>query len=155
MEDAKVFISRSHGNYDSNGTYIVITRNANGDVKLHATDIYDFAANEAKIDMSNYDFALFIGCYTANHSTQSLPQAAVNAGADFAIGFNEAIICGAANDWTREFCRALKAYNLNDLDRDDVENVARRAAYDVSNSLTYRKMDTKLNSIELKYNEEI
>ena len=53
--------------------------------------------------MSNCDVAAFVGCFTANHPTNSLPQAAVNAGASCAIGFETTIRCSQANAWTEFF----------------------------------------------------
>lgn len=53
--------------------------------------------------MSDCDVAAFVGCYTGNHTTQSLPQSAVNAGARVAIGFETEIYCNQANSWVSAF----------------------------------------------------
>ena len=44
-----------------------------------------------------------MGCRTGVHETQSLPHAAVQAGAAAAVGFKDTINCGTANEWTEYF----------------------------------------------------
>lgn len=99
LSTTRFFISRGHGDSDVDTTCIVLGE----DVHFYGTNIYDFDAEQAKIDMSGCDVALFIGCKTGNHATQSLPDAAVAAGADCAIGFTTTIGCGNANTWLEEF----------------------------------------------------
>ena len=55
------------------------------------------------IDLSNCELMLFVGCDTAAAEGMSLPDAAVAAGADCAIGFKTGINCGLANTWIEKF----------------------------------------------------
>ena len=104
ISSSKVFVSRSHGNYDTEKTYICLNSNGGLDY-LETFDIYDYGEGEALVDFSNCEIVLFIGCRTAysNNGVISLCQAAVDAGADFAIGFTESIGCGTANSWVKWF----------------------------------------------------
>ena len=101
MEQSKIFVSRSHGAANNDGTYIALSND--GTSNLHANDIYDFSTNTAKVDLSNCDLLLFIACNTATHGTQSLPHAAVAAGASYSIGFTDGIDCSLANLWVKHF----------------------------------------------------
>lgn len=101
MENSRIFVSRSHGNEDSDGSYIITS--IDGTCWVDAIDIYDFSAGDALVDLSNSELMLFVGCKTASHSTQNLPIAAVNAGAEVAVGFTETITCYIANLWTEKF----------------------------------------------------
>ena len=74
-------------------------------------------------EMSNCDIALFVGCYTAFDVIDSLPIAAINAGADNAIGFKNTIICEAASDWLTYF---FELY-INNPDS-SISNIAGRAS---------------------------
>ena len=101
MVDAQIFVSRSHGDVDDESTYILLNNSRRS--RLSSTHIYNFSTNRVVVDLSNCDLMLFVACYTAAHSTQSLPLAAVAAGANTAIGFKESIGCTTANTWTQRF----------------------------------------------------
>lgn len=101
MENSRIFVSRSHGNIDADGSYILTSVDRR--CWVDAIDIYDFFKDEALVDLSNSELMLFVGCKTAAHSTQNLPIAAVNAGAEVAVGFTETITCYIANLWTEKF----------------------------------------------------
>jgi hypothetical protein len=101
ITQSKVFVSRSHGDYDSLGTFILL--NSAATIPFHSSDIYNFSTNTALIDLSSNDLMLFVGCYTGKDASRSLPHAAVAAGAKKAIGFKETIYCDDANDWTEYF----------------------------------------------------
>ena len=78
------------------------------------------------MDLSDCDLAIFVGCETGTSSVKSLPHAAVKAGAQVAIGFEESINCDEANDWTDYFFQYYRSgYSAVDS--------ASRAAYDCGN----------------------
>ncbi|MBQ7380065.1 MAG: RICIN domain-containing protein [Clostridia bacterium] len=106
LSSVKFFAFRGHGLSMSDKTGISIGSNS-----VYSTSIYDFGNEEPILDMSECDIALFIGCETGNHDTQSLPDAAVKAGADCAIGFTTTIGCGNANTWLEEFISYYVAAN--------------------------------------------
>lgn len=129
MANAKIYVSRSHGNTDSLGSYILLAND--GTSWLHSTDIYNFTNNVANLNLSECDLMLFVACYTGANETTSLPHAAVKAGAQAAVGFIDTIGCSTANDWTQHFFEyyqkgdsvALSSYkaardcgNLNGID---------------------------------------
>ena len=99
MAGARVFVSRSHGNSDYTGSFLYLSSDMNS-VYLHSSDIYDFTTDTVVTNLQNCDIALFVGCSTADNSDHCLPQAAVNAGATYSIGFTESIYCAPANIWT-------------------------------------------------------
>jgi hypothetical protein len=102
LQNCNFIAFRGHGNYDySRGSYMCMDIDNGYSNRLYATNIYN--NNYIIVDMSNCDVALFVGCYTAKHSTKSLPKAAVAAGADTAVGFKEEIYCDEAEDWTMRF----------------------------------------------------
>ena len=98
LSSVRFFVFRGHGTSMADKTGI-----STGSSPFFSTSIYDFNNEEPILDMSECDIALFIGCETGNHATQSLPDAAVKAGADCAIGFTVTIGCGNANTWLEEF----------------------------------------------------
>ena len=110
MPYSKIFISRSHGGYDSAGTFISIS-DTSQESFLGTSEIYDFTNKKAKIDLSDVELALFVGCYTSYHSNTSLTDAAVAAGADYSIGFKDSINCNGANKWTESFFNYLEDGN--------------------------------------------
>ena len=110
MPYSKIFISRSHGGYDSAGTFISIS-DTSQESFLGTSEIYDFTNKKAKVDLSNVELALFVGCYTSYHSNTSLTDAAVAAGADYSIGFKDSINCNGANKWTESFFNYLEDGN--------------------------------------------
>ena len=101
IEQCKVFVSRGHGAYDSDQTYISLNKSA--DSYIGSWNIYFYLIDEAMIDLSNCDLMLLVGCNTAAVEGTSLPDAAADAGATYAIGFENEIYCGSANDWTKRF----------------------------------------------------
>ena len=122
MPYSKIFVSRSHGGYDSAGTFISIS-DTSQESFLGTSEIYDFTNKKAKVDLSDVELALFVGCYTSYHSNTSLTDAAVAAGADYSIGFKDSINCNGANKWTESFFNYLEeGYS--------VEEAAERASYD-------------------------
>ena len=101
MEASEIYVSRSHGNVDDNGTYIILAKNNTS--WIHSNDIYNFSTNTPVIDLSDCDLALFIACYTGANGDINLPNAAVKAGAKAAVGFKDDIDCDKANEWTESF----------------------------------------------------
>lgn len=100
MENSDIFALRAHGSATSSGTKMFLSSEV--DEVIYSWDIYHFNA-QTGIDMSNCELALFVGCETANHPTQSLPHAAVAAGAECALGFKESIYHYPATDWVENF----------------------------------------------------
>ena len=158
MENSRIFISRSHGDFDENGTFLRLwlesSYDSNSDdikiAALHATDIYDYENQTAKIDLSECDIALFIGCYTGYDAVYPLNIAAVDAGADYAIGFSDTIICGAANDWTREF---FKLYDLLYQQGEPIDylDIAGQIQQKIDYSNEYESVETNLDSCSIAY----
>lgn len=105
MGQCKIYVSRSHGDHTANETYILL--DSDESIRFYASDIYNFSTNTAVIDLSDCDLMLFVGCYTGKDDRYNLPDAAVAAGSDYAIGFKESINCGTANDWTELFFQYL------------------------------------------------
>lgn len=103
MESAKIFVCRCHGNYNSDSTYISLYDTGTASL-LYSTQIYN---SSPLVDFGGMDLAVFAACYTAkNYSNgKNLADAAVNAGAEYAIGFKEGIICNDANEWVEVFFR--------------------------------------------------
>lgn len=101
LEACEVFVSRSHGGSDSSGTFICLDKNET--IYLGTSQIYNFSTNTAVVNLSNCDLAIFVGCQTAAVEGTSLPDAAVAAGALYAIGFEEEINCDSASNWTQLF----------------------------------------------------
>ena len=68
-------------------------------------------------DYSNLDMAVFIGCDTGYNGVDgnSVASRAVELGAEVSIGFDESILCSAANYWTEMFyTRMLLGDSVND-----------------------------------------
>lgn len=101
MAQSSIYISRSHGNYDENGTYILLA--TNGASWLHTLDLFDTSSSMAMVNLSNCDLMLFVACYTARDFYSSIVWAAVQAGADCALGFTDSITCSTANLWVNYF----------------------------------------------------
>ena len=101
MANARIYVSRSHGNTDTLGSYILLAND--GTSWIHTTHIYDFSTNTAQVDLSACDVMLFIACLTGANDDISLPHAAVEAGAASAVGSKESIGCSTANNWTQYF----------------------------------------------------
>lgn len=95
MEQAKVIVTHTHGSYTNYYTRLNLSvSSSNFSHYFYPTDFSD---------LSNCDIAIFVGCYTAAEVPNPLPLAAVNAGADYAIGFKEDIVSAAASDWLTYF----------------------------------------------------
>ena len=101
MMESKIFVSRSHGNADENGSSIQLFTELPESI-LYSFDIYDFDSQLVLKDLSNCELVVFVGCYTGKNE-RSLPYAAVEAGAECAIGFTDVIGWPAANEWTETF----------------------------------------------------
>lgn len=110
MENASIFVSRSHGGYDSTGTYIRLYKEGTSSY-LGSSDIYN---GTALVDLSSMEVAIFAGCHTAANleTGKNLPDACVNAGATYAIGFDDIIYCNDANDWIRCFFNYYCVHHL-------------------------------------------
>jgi len=63
------------------------------------------------VDFSNMEMMLYVACETAygGNDAQNLITASVNAGANYALGFEESIGCDGANTWTSYFCEYYAA----------------------------------------------
>lgn len=104
MRNSQIYVSRSHGRADENGSYIGLAHsNGVATAWIHSNDIYDFVTDTVVVDLSNCDLMLFVACETGTSDSRSLPHAAVKAGADCAIGFGTEIGCDSANNWLKLF----------------------------------------------------
>ena len=114
MQNSKIFISRSHGGYDENCTWIKLFDTGTAS-RLYSTYIYDTNSSTALVDFSNIDIMLYVACNTAHGGSTglNLVTASVNAGADYAIGFEKSISCTGANAWTSYFSQFYaKGYTI-------------------------------------------
>ena len=100
-DEYALFISRSHGNIITSGsnevaTAILLTSS------LSENPYYLDSRYLPLYDLTNMKLILFVGCYTAADIVdgKNLPEAAVDAGAKTAIGFDSSIVCTEANNWT-------------------------------------------------------
>ena len=110
MQNAEIFISRSHGGYDIGYSYLQLYDNETdglSESRLYSYQIYDSSTSTALVDFSNADVMIFVGCTTAyeGENANNLITAAINAGANCAIGFERNISCETANIWTSLFCQ--------------------------------------------------
>ena len=107
LEMCEIFVFRGHGDVTGEGESYIVTDKAQT-IKVKAGDIYDYANGVAKVDLSGCEILLFVACYTASGS-QNIAEAAVLAGAKFAIGFKDEILCKSARDFVKlfvEYCNA-------------------------------------------------
>lgn len=96
-----LFISRSHGDIITSGskeiaTAILLTSSS-------SENLYYLDSRYLPLyDLTNMKMILFVGCYTAADigDGKNLPEAAIEAGAKTAIGFDSSIVCSEANNWT-------------------------------------------------------
>ena len=126
MVESKMFVILAHGNAREEAGKIIgknVLLDGLGHVFLETEDIYDFETDEC-LDLSNSEVVIFLGCQTANHPTESLPEAAFWAGADYAIGFLENIKLSGANAWIEAFAESYVAGF-------DIEESAWAIAYDI------------------------
>ncbi len=111
MENAHIYVSMSHGYSDETGGHLLLCED--GTSELHAFDIYNFSTNTALIDLSDCELMIFIACYSGAHDTKSLPHAAVQAGAQNAIGFQEEVVCSESFTWLECFFKYYAlGYNI-------------------------------------------
>ena len=103
MKYSDVFISRSHGGANTNPEGTLIVSHHDKSEQLTTEVIFDYSTMTANVDLSNCSLLVFIGCETGASQTQSLPQAAVAAGADSAIGFREPIAVNRGGEWAEYF----------------------------------------------------
>ena len=99
-----VFVSRSHGSSNVNAAGTVTeTMIFLGDGEGAA--IYRSSGSINNLELSNMNLVMFIACYTADggEGAANLPTAAVEQGAETAVGFTGTVDCAAANDWTEAF----------------------------------------------------
>ena len=106
MQSCKIFVSRSHGAATGTRSMIYIDDN-DSSVTISSFDIYDYTNNRPMVDLSNCEIMLFVGCSTGTPEAKSLPDAAVAAGADVAVGFTVEIGCDSANAWVETFFSRL------------------------------------------------
>jgi len=132
--NSDVIIFRSSGGYDSIGTYMYLNETAT--TWFHSWDIYNYNGNSG-INMNDCEVAVFAGPQTANHETQSLPESAVNAGADIAIGFKKAVLSGELELWTERFSRLYASGTAAD-----------ESAYSAA---IFSGSTANLNSVTVKY----
>ena len=105
LEMCEIFVFRGHGNVTGEGESYIVTDKAQT-IKVKAGDIYDYANGVARVDLSGCEILLFVACYTASGS-QNIAEAAVLAGAKFAIGFNDEISCASAHIFVKSFVEYL------------------------------------------------
>lgn len=94
LDNAKILVSRSHGNGDSQYTCIYL-----------GNDEFVYPSDLSALDLSNLDLVLYIACKTAaNRDIEtSLIDKSVQQGAECAVGFKETIYRTYTNEWTRKF----------------------------------------------------
>ena len=110
LQYSSLFISRSHGDYTTDGTYIVIG-NASSEIKFYGSELYDWSAEKPWVVLSRCKICMFVGCYTGKvrNPNHNLPESAVGAGAKAAVGFQKSITCSKANTFTEEVVENLVA----------------------------------------------
>lgn len=90
-----VFVSRSHGLYNSESTCIQLDDAK--EIRLRSTDLTS--------ELTSTILAMYIGCTTAYRGNASnaknLISQSVKKSCTTAVGFKTEIDCGGANDWTR------------------------------------------------------
>ncbi len=101
LEQYSIFVSDSHGNAISSQSCVDL-----GASTLWSDDICENGV--AKVDLSGCMLAIIMGCYTAD-SSYSIPEAIIDAGADYAVGTHIKINCSVALGWIENF---FKKYSL-------------------------------------------
>ena len=119
LENYNVFVSRSHGNkYIESGnlvaTSIFVYYDSPNICRLFSHNCSYVSSNDAFIStndfFNNLEIAVFVGCNTGYHtisSNNNLPSKVVEQGCIVSIGFESAINCGDANEWTEYFFEFL------------------------------------------------
>lgn len=107
LQNSKVFVSRSHGVLSTDGGYTGICLNINGNPApaISTVNLYNYNTNTVLCNLSNTELAIFVACQTAysDNGVISICQAAVDAGADCAIGFTDDVNCLIAGTWLEKF----------------------------------------------------
>ncbi|MCM1223465.1 MAG: RICIN domain-containing protein, partial [Lachnospiraceae bacterium] len=105
MESSNIFISRSHGGANSTCSWLKLFDTGTAS-RLYSDNIYDFSTSTALVNFGGVELMLYVGCTTAygGNTANNLITASVNAGANYALGFQEEIDCNGANTWTSYFC---------------------------------------------------
>ena len=149
MENAQIYVSRSHGQYFANGTCIIIDKNNsnNDSSKLTYSDVYTSETTHMNLD--GCELMLFAGCYTAA-TNNSICRAAVLAGANCAIGFTGSIDCDNANKWVEFF---FKAYESSMTSEEEEKIAECKYAADYPETHQYRSGDA-ITSSKIFFNEE-
>ena len=119
LQNSDVFIMYTHGYTTSSGTHAYL--NEYNSAIISSNDIYNYNTG-THIDISRCDIAIFASCYSSAHSSKNLPLAAVQAGAECAIGFNEEIDCEELSGWIGEFL----IYYMSGIDAEDAAIFAER-----------------------------
>ena len=104
MGNASIFVIDTHGNYELNEeTHVKLTMFSGDSEKLSSKDIFDDGS--PKVDLSSLELAIFAGCHTGENADthKNLPDAAVRAGAQYAIGFTGEIYTDETNLWIKHF----------------------------------------------------
>jgi len=126
MKLSDIFISRSHGGYNSDNTFLRLF-DTGIESRLYSYNIYDFSTSTAPVNFDGVEMMLYVGCTTAygGNTGENLVTASVNAGANYALGFQKTINCGGANTWTSYFCQYYTAGQT-------IYDAARHAAEDTA-----------------------
>ena len=100
LEMCQIFVFRGHGSQTQEESCIITNKAQT--IKVMASDLYDYTNGVAKVDLSGCDILLFVACYTAS-SAHNIAEAAVLAGAKFAVGFSDIILCSDAHKFILNF----------------------------------------------------
>ena len=103
MQGGSIFVSRSHGGRYSNSDVTYIEMGDGSEYELSSYSFYNYNTNTPVVDLTSYELMLFVGCNTAETTTKSICDGAVQAGAGCAIGFSEKVFCDPATAWTAKF----------------------------------------------------
>ncbi len=99
LENSRIFLIRCHGEAYSGGTRLVIDNDDSNPA------YYTSSSSMSSLDLSNLELAIFLSCHTGKggENAPNLPSVAVERGATTAIGFTDAIPCGASGEWMKAF----------------------------------------------------
>ena len=116
IQKAQYFVYVGHGDYNNDDTYLYLDKYLieDSNYKLYSSQIFNHVTH---IDLSNMQLIFFDACSTAfPQSGNNLPLAAINAGAAYAIGFNDIIFVNEANPWLRNFFKfyLIAGQSVND-----------------------------------------
>ena len=148
MEEAKIFVASCHGGAKINENGVLVNFIALSGNSDNYSDLswMHFMQASAPVDFSNMELAVFVACESAygGTSVNNLITAAVNAGADYAIGFRENIITAAANIWIELFFDYYYTQEYN------IFSAALKASTDADTEYTGTGQ-TRLDSVEVAY----